>query len=81
MPRWERMLFLGLTVTSVFLLALAVCGAPRARADSTAYLIEVTVRPGYNFVNADSAVTFNELCPAQIWQLRNSAANYRPATG
>jgi hypothetical protein len=20
----------------------------------------------------------NELCPAQIWQLRNSAAHYRP---
>jgi hypothetical protein len=24
----------------------------------------------------DKAV--NELCPAQIWQLRNSAAHYRP---
>lgn len=23
----------------------------------------------------------NILCPAQIWQLRNSAANYRPPTG
>lgn len=23
----------------------------------------------------------NELCPAQIWQLRNSAADYRPSPG
>ena len=27
----------------------------------------------------DKAV--NELCPAQIWQLRQSAAHYRPAPG
>lgn len=90
-----------------------------ARADVTAYLVNVTVRPGYNFANADAAVGYgrdlcdkvaqgrtyahvmgdikadfntadeyqasyllsqavNELCPALIWQLRNSAANYRP---
>jgi hypothetical protein len=84
-----------------------------------AYLVNVTVRPGYNFANADDALAYghgicdkiaggrpygqimseakadfattdeyqtsylitqaaNELCPAQIWQLRNSAAGYRP---
>nr|WP_242657351.1 MULTISPECIES: DUF732 domain-containing protein [Mycobacterium] len=91
----------------------------QARADSVAYLVNVTVRPGYNFPDADAALAYgrgicdkvaatrgypalvgdvqadfgttdefqatylisqavNELCPALIWQLRNSAANYRP---
>jgi Protein of unknown function (DUF732) len=93
--------------------------APFARADVVAYLVNVTVRPGYNFPNADAALRYgygicdnvsggrtyaqvmgdvkadfntsdeyqasylitqavNELCPALIWQLRNSAAHYRP---
>jgi hypothetical protein len=93
--------------------------APPANADATAYLLNVTIRPGYHFANADEALTYghglcdkisqgrtyaqvmgdvksdfgtpdeyqasylisqavNELCPALIWQLRNSAANYRP---
>ncbi|WP_221218045.1 MULTISPECIES: DUF732 domain-containing protein [unclassified Mycolicibacterium] len=90
---------------------------PQAGADSVAYLVNVTVRPGYNFANADAALTYgygvcdkisqgrgyselvgetmadfatadsyqgvylinqaaNELCPAMIWQLRQSAAHY-----
>lgn len=99
--------------------ALLVTGAsPRANADAVAYLVNVTMRPGYNFANADDALHYgnglcdkisqgrgyplligdikgdfnttdeyqasyllsqavNELCPALIWQLRNSAANYR----
>jgi hypothetical protein len=89
---------------------------PSARADTVAYLVNVTVRPGYNFANADAALNYghgicdkvsqghtyaqvigdikadfntaddyqasylisqavNELCPAQIWQLRKSAAH------
>jgi hypothetical protein len=93
--------------------------APCARADVVAYLVNVHVRPGYNFPNADAALGYgygicdkvsagrayaqvmgevkadfatsdeyhasylinqavNELCPAQIWQLRNSATQYRP---
>jgi hypothetical protein len=99
-------------------LAVAVVQTPAAHADSVAYLVNVTVRPGYNFPNADAAIAYgqgicdnvaqgesystlianvkadfntadhyqaaylvnqavNELCPAQIWQLRNSAAHYR----
>ncbi|KLO31368.1 membrane protein [Mycolicibacter heraklionensis] len=95
--------------------------APAAVADPVAYLVNVTVRPGYNFANADQALDYgngicdkvahgrsyaelvgdvkadfattddyqgsyliaqavNELCPALIWQLRNSAAHYRPAS-
>jgi hypothetical protein len=96
--------------------------APTASADAVAYLLNVTVRPGYNFASADHALAYgrgicdkiaqgrpyaqlvgdiktdfhtddgfqasylisqaaNELCPAQIWQLRNSAAGYVEAPG
>ena len=99
-----------------------ITAAAPARADPVAYLVNVTVRPGYNFANADAALDYgldvcgkveqgrsysqlvgdvwadfnttdefqasylinqavNELCPALIWQLRNSAAHYRPADG
>jgi hypothetical protein len=92
---------------------------PNAHADAVAYLVNVTVRPGYQFANADDALNYgrgicaevaqgrsyadvmtgvesdfdnpdeyqasylitqavNELCPSMIWQLRNSAAYYRP---
>ena len=92
---------------------------PRARADAVAYVVNVTVRPGYNFASAEHALAcgreicdkgaqgrtyaqimadvkadfrttdeyqaaylitqaLNELCPASIWQLRNSAAHYGP---
>jgi hypothetical protein len=95
---------------------------PDARADAVGYLVNMTVRPGYNFPDADAALAYGhgicgkvaaarsyalivgdvkadfdttdeyqatylisqavqELCPAQIWQLRNSAANYRPPVG
>jgi hypothetical protein len=97
--------------------ATAVSPAPPAAADTVAYLVNVHVRPGYNFPNADAAIGYgtticdrvatkmsysqlvdqvqadfhttdyyqgaylinqavNELCPAQIWQLRQSAAGY-----
>jgi hypothetical protein len=90
---------------------------PTACADQVAYLVNVTVRPGYNFANADHALSYGysvcdriaagvsypqlitelksdfhtsdeyqasyliaqsaqELCPAQIWAVRNSAAGY-----
>lgn len=99
-----------------------VLSAPPARADVVAYLVNVQVRPGYNFPNADAALAYgngvcdkvaqgrtfaqvmgdvrgdfgttddyqasylisqavNELCPAQIWQLRNSAAHYQSPPG
>ncbi len=92
--------------------------APVAHADQIGYLINVTVRPGYNFPNAQAALDYGyalcdrigqrqsyaelatairtdfntsdehmvsyllsqatqELCPAQIWQLRQSAIGYR----
>lgn len=97
-------------------------GTPTAHADAAAYLVNVTVRPGYNFPNAEAALAYghgicakvgqgriyadvmsdvkrdfvnrdeyqasylitqavNELCPAQIWALRHSAATYQPPGG
>jgi Protein of unknown function (DUF732) len=90
-----------------------------AAADDIAYLVNVTVRPGYGFTNADAALAYGhglcdrmaqgqrypdligvvkndfatsddyqtsylitqsaqELCPVQIWHIRNTAANPRP---
>jgi hypothetical protein len=95
----------------------AVALAAPANADVVAYLVNVHVRPGYNFPNADAAIGYgnticdrvaakmsyaqlvdqvkadfntadyyqgaylinqavNELCPAQIWQLRQAAGGY-----
>ncbi|HEV7423228.1 MAG TPA: DUF732 domain-containing protein [Mycobacterium sp.] len=93
--------------------------AGSAHADDVAYLVNVTVRPGYNFSDAAEAIAYGhgvcekvnrgqnyadvirdvksdfatpdefeasylvtqavgELCPARIWQLRQSAGGYRP---
>ena len=120
LPRWERVLLIFLIIASAVLVVLTLAaGLPRAHADAVAYLIDVTVRPGYSFANADDALSYgnqlcdkvsggrryadligdvksdfntgdefqasylidkavNELCPAQIWQLRRSAAHYQP---
>jgi hypothetical protein len=32
--------------------------APQARADEVAYLVNVTVRPGYHFANTDDALSY-----------------------
>jgi hypothetical protein len=93
--------------------AAAIAVAPAAHADQVAYLVNVHVRPGYNFPDAQAALDYgysvcdrvaantryadllnqvnadfntgdtyqgaylinqavNELCPANIWQLRQS---------
>ena len=95
----------------------ALGNAPAASADALGYLINITVRPGYNFPGPDAAVSYGYgvcdrihqgvgygpllngimtdlstndeyqavylvnqaaemLCPAEIWQLRQSAAGY-----
>src|ERR1700755_1406035 len=59
-PRgWGRAGRVGLLVASIVLIMFSlVAGIQRAHADSVAYLIEVTVRPGYNFANADAALGY-----------------------
>lgn len=109
-----RTAIVSLVAASAGLLA-ALTTAHQAHADDVAYLVNVTVRPGYIFASADDALNYgrgicgkvaagqsypqlladimadfrtseeyqatylsnqavNELCPALIWQLRNSAA-------
>ena len=110
----------GVLFACAVLVGVATLGlVPCARADVVAYLVNVTVRPGYNFPNAQAALDYGygicdkvaagrgfpqvmgdvradfntsdefqasylisqaveELCPALIWQLRNTAAHYRP---
>lgn len=104
-------------MSASLLCSAALLSAPAASADAVAYLVNVHVRPGYNFPNAEAAIGYgqsicdrvaattgyaelvdqvkadfhttdyyqagylinqavNELCPAQIWQLRQSAAGY-----
>jgi Protein of unknown function (DUF732) len=106
-------------VLAISPLGILFLAAPAGHADATAYLVNVTVRPGYNFASADDALAYghgicdkviggrtyaqimgdvkadfnttdeyqasylitqavNHLCPVAIWQLRNSAAHYRP---
>jgi hypothetical protein len=117
----QSLAWLSFACAGVFGVATSVL-APSARADVIAYLVNVHVRPGYNFPNAEAALNYgyglcdkvsqgrsypqvmgdvkddfstsdeyqasylisqavNELCPALIWQLRNSAAHYRPPPG
>lgn len=54
----SRPLKMLLTFQVVGLAAAALVGPPHARADAVAYLINVTVRPGYNFANADDALAY-----------------------
>ena len=104
----------------VALNAAALSVSAPSPADETAFLVNVTVRPGYNFPDSQAALGYGyslcdrmragqgyaqligvvkgdfnttdeyqasylisqsaqELCPAMIWQLRQSAAGYRPA--
>ena len=111
---------LAALLTAVAGAAGAITPAPAAQADTLAYLVNVTVRPGYNFPDAQAALDYgygicdrvragvgyaenvsmiktrfatgddyqaaylinqavNELCPALIWQLRQSAAGYTGA--
>jgi hypothetical protein len=110
---------LGCAAIAAIVCASAVSTPAVAEADTVAYLVNVTVRPGYNFSNANEALAYGnglcgrmaagrgypelvndvkrdfafrddyqasylinqsaqELCPAQIWHLRQTAAGYRP---
>ncbi|GJF10889.1 membrane protein [Mycolicibacterium cyprinidarum] len=112
-----RVLSLGLM--SGVVSAGGLFGAQTASADEVGFLVNTFVRPGYNFPNAEAAITYGrsicirveakmgytelvnqvksdfrttdyyqagylinqaveELCPTQIWQLRQSAAGFIP---
>jgi hypothetical protein len=119
MTRRPAPVLAAIAASATVLIAAPLSSASPAQADAVAYLVNVTVRPGYNFANADAALSYGrgicdavtggrsyaavmgdvkadfatsdeyqasylitqavgELCPELIWQLRNSAAGYRP---
>jgi hypothetical protein len=47
-----------LTPIAIALLAGSMLGSPAAQADAVAYLVNVTVRPGYGFASADDALDY-----------------------
>jgi hypothetical protein len=119
MPTTATRLLIAGTFAALGTTGLLTTAQP-AHADTVGYLVNVTVRPGYNFPNADAALAYGfrvcdqinsgvsysqlvnnlktdfstsdefqasylisqsaqELCPAAIWQLRQSAAGYVPS--
>lgn len=52
-----------LAVAALAGVGLGLGHTPAAHADVVAYLVNVTVRPGYNFANADQAIAYgNGVC-------------------
>ncbi|NTY61902.1 DUF732 domain-containing protein [Mycolicibacterium sphagni] len=119
MPSSKTRLLIAGTLAALGTAGVLTTAQP-AHADNIGYLINVTVRPGYSFPNADAALAYGngvcdqinsgvsygqlvknikadfstndefqasylisqsaqELCPAAIWQLRQSAAGYVPS--
>ena len=74
LPRWERTLLVCLTITSATLVILGLAGViPRARADSVAYLMDVTAGPGYHLSNANDAMAGREQLCDKLSHSRASA--------
>jgi hypothetical protein len=53
-----RVYELLVTLEVIALAVMALMGGPQAHADAVAYLVNVRVRPGYNFANADDALAY-----------------------
>jgi hypothetical protein len=73
-PSWERRLLICLLLASAALLAVTLSGGSgRAHADAVAYLVNVTVRPGYNFASAEQALTYGHRICDKVSQGRRYA--------
>ncbi len=59
MPNRTALVCIALAAPAVFG-AGPLAGAAAAHADAVAYLVNVTVRPGYNFPNADAALAYGQ---------------------
>jgi hypothetical protein len=59
---------------------LPVLTAPPSRADEIGYLVNVTVRPGYNFPNADAAVAYGRGICDKIASGRSRAVGRTPSS-
>ncbi|OBG90495.1 hypothetical protein A5697_12430 [Mycobacterium sp. E3251] len=56
----------AVTITALAMGWAAAVAVTPARADSVAYLLNVTVRPGYNFASADQAIAYGQGICAKI---------------
>jgi hypothetical protein len=62
-PMMGRPSPLIIVAAAIAAMAAALGMAPLCNADAVAYLVNVTVRPGYNFANADQALAYGRgLC-------------------
>lgn len=50
----------ALAVAVTVLTATTLTASPTAHADAVAYLVNVTMRPGYNFPNAEAALAYGQ---------------------
>jgi hypothetical protein len=53
-----RFVVAALVAGGAAMLGFSTAEVPTAKADAVAYLVNVTVRPGYNFANADQALAY-----------------------
>lgn len=72
MPSPKSLISVSLATTAVFGSA-GLAAAGYARADVVAYLVNVTVRPGYNFANADDAVAYGHSICDRVARSRSYA--------
>lgn len=63
----------GVVVSTALLSAAAFVGAPSARGDVVGYLVNVTVRPGYGFANAQEAIAYGQGICEKVAQGRTYA--------
>ena len=63
----------ALTLPALAVACAGVLGSPPARADTVAYLVNVTVRPGYHFANADDALSYGHTVCTDIGSGRSYA--------
>src|SRR6267154_2702690 len=66
-------LIAALTLPALAMTCAAVLGSPPAHADTVAYLVNVTVRPGYNFANAADALSYGHTVCTDIGSGRSYA--------
>ena len=65
MKRRPALVFAAIAASAAVLIAAPLSSASPAQADAVAYLVNVTVRPGYNFANADAALSYGRgICDA-----------------
>ena len=60
MTTWHHRVVAGTGVAAIVIIGLLTAVTPVCRGDTTAYLVNVTVRPGYNFANADDAIRYGQ---------------------